>query len=79
MKLLKVVLVACSLSAAIAHAQTAPTDAPTDANANINAQQVAQSNATPSEGRVARHAPAAAQKGNECVGPVSFCNIFFGS
>jgi hypothetical protein len=76
MKLLKVVLVACSLSAAIAHAQTA---APTDANANTNAQQVAQSNVTPSEGRIARHAPAAAQKDNECVGPVSFCNIFFGS
>jgi hypothetical protein len=76
MKLLKVVLVACSLSAAIAHAQTAVS---TDAKANTDVQQIAQSNVTPSESRIARHASAAAQKGNECVGPVSFCNIFFGS
>lgn len=77
MKLLKVVLAACSLSAAIAHAQGA---APTDANANVNGQQVAQTNAAPSEARVARQSAAApAKKGDECVGPVSFCNIYSGS
>jgi len=75
MKLLKVVLVACSLSAAIAHAQSA---APTGANANV--QEVAQANTAASETRVARHSAAApAKKGDECVGPVSFCTLYFGS
>ena len=75
MKLLKVVLVACSLSAAIAHAQGT---APSDANANV--QAVAQANTAASEARVARHpATAPAKKGDECVGPASYCTLYFGS
>jgi hypothetical protein len=73
MKLLKVVLVACSLSAAVAHAQTA-------VPADSNAQQVAQTLATQSAGQVTpRPVAAPAKKAEECVGPVSYCNIFFGS
>ncbi|WP_109483433.1 hypothetical protein [Paraburkholderia sp. C35] len=73
MKALKLVLIACSLSAAaLAHAQTAPAD--------DGAQQVAQSNAArvtqpAAQDRVAKPA----KKANECVGPVSYCEIYFGS
>lgn len=72
MNVLKIALIACSLSAAVAHAQTAP--------AAPEQQQVAQANApransVAEQGRVA--VPKA--KAEECVGPVSFCNIFFGS
>ncbi|HWT38574.1 MAG TPA: hypothetical protein VN289_19975 [Paraburkholderia sp.] len=73
MKALKLVLIACSLSAAaFAHAQTAPADE--------SAQQVAQANAA----RVAhpdaqRPVAKPAKKANECVGPVSYCEMYFGS
>ena len=71
MKVLKIALIACSLSAVVAHAQTTPA-APE--------QQVAQANAQRAD-NVAAHgrvdAPKA--KAEECVGPVSFCNIYFGS
>ncbi|RDJ98865.1 hypothetical protein [Paraburkholderia lacunae] len=71
MKVLKMVLIACSLSAAAAHAQTAPA-APE--------QQVAQANAPrTSSVAVQGHAVAPRTKVEECVGPVSFCNIYFGS
>jgi hypothetical protein len=71
MKVLKIALIACSLSAVIAHAQTAPA-APE--------QQVAQANAQRADD-VAAHGRVAAPKAKaeECVGPVSFCNIYFGS
>ena len=71
MKVLKMVLIACSLSAAVAHAQTAPA-APE--------QQVAQANAQHADGVAAkRHIAAPKAKADECVGPMSFCNIYFGS
>ena len=75
MKMLKVLLAACSLSAVIAHAQST---APIGASANV--QEVAQANTAASQTRVARHSAATpAKKGDECVGPVSFCTPFFGS
>jgi hypothetical protein len=71
MKVLKMVLIACSLSAAVAHAQTAPA-APEQQVAQANTQRA---NDVAAQNRVA--APKA--KAEECVGPVSFCNIYFGS
>ena len=71
MKVLKIVLIACSLSAVVAHAQTAPA-APEQQVAQANAQRA---DDVAAQGRVA--APKA--KAEECVGPVSFCNIYFGS
>ena len=77
MKALKTVLLACSLSAvaAVAQAQTTAADAQ---------QQLAQTQERSHEpfasgavqhGRLA----APAKKAEDCVGPVSFCNLFFGS
>ncbi|ASW00623.1 hypothetical protein [Paraburkholderia aromaticivorans] len=71
MKVLKIALIACALSAAVAQAQTAPV-APQQQAAQATAQHDANAE---TRGRVA--APAA--KAEECVGPVSFCNIYFGS
>jgi hypothetical protein len=76
MKALKLVLIACSLSAALAHAQTAPADA--------SAQQVGQANVaavTQSGTRSDPQSPVAKapKKANECVGPVSYCVMYFGS
>ncbi|MEX3813325.1 hypothetical protein AB3X96_24135 [Paraburkholderia sp. BR13439] len=72
MKVLKLVLIACSLStAAAAYAQTAPV-APE--------QQVAQADSQRADkGAARKHAEAPKAKADECVGPMSFCNIFFGS
>ncbi|MBB4517135.1 hypothetical protein [Paraburkholderia fungorum] len=71
MNVLKIALIACSLSAVVAHAQTAPA-APE--------QQVAQANAPRANSVAAQgRAVAPAAKVEECVGPVSFCNIYFGS
>ncbi|ADG17660.1 conserved hypothetical protein [Paraburkholderia atlantica] len=72
MKVLKLVLIACSLStAAAAYAQTAPA-APD--------QQVAQADShCADKGAARKHAEAPKAKADECVGPMSFCNIFFGS
>ena len=64
MKVLKFVLIACSLSAAVAHAQTA----------QVAPQQQRDERAAP-----ASRLAAPASKADECVGPVSFCNIYFGS
>ncbi|OLL28841.1 hypothetical protein BTH42_25130 [Burkholderia sp. SRS-W-2-2016] len=72
MKVLKMVVIACSLSAtAAAYAQTAPAEAP---------QQVAQA-ATPRANNAVTPSRVLASKAkaDECVGPVSFCNIYFGS
>lgn len=73
MNVLKIALIACSLSAVVAHAQTAPAAAQQQ-------QQVAQANAqratnADTQSRIA----VPAIKVEECVGPVSFCNIYFGS
>ncbi|AIO70576.1 hypothetical protein [Burkholderia oklahomensis] len=71
MKSLQIAVVALSLSAvmAAAHAQAA---------ADAGRQPANRTEAVQSAGRV----PAAHQDRkdpNECVGPVSFCNIYFGS
>ena len=71
MNVLKIALIACSLSAVVAHAQTAPA-APEQPVAQASDQRT---NSVDAQRRVA--APAA--KTEECVGPVSFCNIYFGS
>ncbi|MFM0553910.1 hypothetical protein P0D69_23455 [Paraburkholderia sediminicola] len=73
MNVLKIALIACSLSAVVAHAQTAPAAAEQQ-------QQVAQANAqratkADTQGRITTPAI----KAEECVGPVSFCNMYFGS
>ena len=65
---LKIVLTACSLFAAVAHAQT-PQVAPQQ-------QAIAQRNDGVAP---AKPAVAPANNADECVGPVSFCNIYFGS
>jgi hypothetical protein len=70
MKVLKIALIACSLSAVVAQAQTAP--AAPQQTTQATAQRDANAD---TRGRAA--APAA--KAEECVGPVSFCNIYFGS
>lgn len=71
MNVLKIALIACSFSAVVAHAQTAP---------NAPEQQTAQANVPRDNGIVAHGRIAApAVKTQECVGPVSFCNIYFGS
>ncbi|SDH91446.1 hypothetical protein [Paraburkholderia phenazinium] len=72
MKALKVVLIACSLSAAAAHAQAVAPAA--------EGQQIAQAadqhaNSALQQGRMT----APVKKPAECVGPVSYCNLFFGS
>ena len=73
MKALKLVLIACSLSAAIADAQTAPE--------SQNAQPIDQAQAASATQSDAQPASAVthAQKANKCVGPASFCNIYMGS
>nr|WP_084068635.1 hypothetical protein [Paraburkholderia heleia] len=74
MKLLPAVLLACSLSASFAvHAESA-------APAHADAQHLAQVNATRATTEQAPQRPATkARDANTCVGPVSFCNVFFGS
>ncbi|MEX3693708.1 hypothetical protein AB3X91_25180 [Paraburkholderia sp. BR14263] len=75
MKSLKYLVLSLSLCAAAAHAQgNQPQAAAASAQAasNNGAQSVAQS-----AGRAAPEQQA--PKKDECVGPVSFCNIYFGS
>ncbi|EDT39618.1 hypothetical protein [Burkholderia ambifaria] len=71
MKPLHLALVALSLAAAVAHAQPAPAD---------NAQEPAanRAEAVQAAGRVDR-AQSKQEDPNACVGPVSFCNVYFGS
>ncbi|HEX7907186.1 MAG TPA: hypothetical protein VF534_03720 [Paraburkholderia sp.] len=75
MNVLKIALIACTLSAAVAHAQTAPA-APEQQVAQAQVQAQAQ-RATNVEKQ--RRIAVPAVKAEECVGPVSFCNIYFGS
>jgi hypothetical protein len=72
MKVLKMILIACSLStAASAYAQAAPA-APE--------QQVAQAdNQRPNDVAARKHVETPKANADECVGPMSFCNIYFGS
>ncbi|WP_269501460.1 hypothetical protein [Burkholderia sp. IMCC1007] len=71
MKPLHLALVALSLTAAVAHAQPAP--------AEHDAQQQAnRAEAVQAAGRVDR-AQSKQDDPNACVGPVSFCNVYFGS
>jgi hypothetical protein len=73
MKSVKIAVVACSMFAvAAAYAQS---EAPA-ANAP---QQVAQSAAPQAVGAPAHREIVKPAKKDECVGPVSFCNIYFGS
>jgi len=76
MKALKSVLIACSLSAALsataAHAQT---PAPADNGQQVAQAHAQQANSTVQEGRVATPS----KKPDDCVGPVSYCNLYFGS
>jgi hypothetical protein len=71
MNVLKIALIACALSAVVAHAQTAPA-APEQQVAQANAQRAKNAE---SQSRITTPAI----KAEECVGPVSFCNIYFGS
>lgn len=75
MNVLKIALIACTLSAAVAHAQTAPA-APEQQVAQTQVQAQAQ-RATSADTQ--RRIAVPAVKAEECVGPVSFCNIYFGS
>lgn len=71
MKLVKIVLVACALSAAAAHAQTT----------EVVPQRQAPHAADPRDDSAApaNQVDAPPRKADTCVGPVSFCNIYFGS
>ncbi|WGS46362.1 hypothetical protein LFL97_35645 [Burkholderia sp. JSH-S8] len=70
MKPLHLALVALSLTAAVAHAQPAP--------AEQARQQATRADAVQAAGR-ADHAQSKKEDPNACVGPVSFCNVYFGS
>ena len=70
MKPLYLAVVALSLTAAVAHAQPAPAD---------GAQQPAnRAETVEAAGRVDR-TQSRQEDPNACVGPVSFCNVYFGS
>ncbi|CAH2795307.1 MAG: hypothetical protein PPHEMADM_5243 [uncultured Paraburkholderia sp.] len=71
MKVLKIVLIACCFSAAAAHAQT--TQAPSQQQVSQANDQRANSAAT------STRTATPARQTDECVGPVSYCNLFFGS
>ncbi|MFM0737693.1 hypothetical protein PQQ51_10675 [Paraburkholderia xenovorans] len=74
MKALKIALIACAMSAAVAHAQTAPS--------SVEQQQVAQANVQRAQSFAAEKravVPKAKARTEECVGPMSFCNLYFGS
>jgi len=79
MKALKTVLLACSLSAvaAVTHAQTT---APA-ADAQQQLAQTQERSHEPFASGAVQHGrlAAPAKKAEDCVGPVSFCNLFFGS
>ncbi|AOI59947.1 hypothetical protein WS98_15185 [Burkholderia territorii] len=70
MKPLHLALVALSFTAAVAHAQTAPAD--------VAQQPANRAEAVQAAGRVDR-AQSKQEDPNACVGPVSFCNVYFGS
>jgi hypothetical protein len=73
MKALKSVIAACLLSAAVAHAQT-------PSPADNGAQQVAQANtAQAAQYKSQRPVAKAPKAADECVGPASYCTIYFGS
>nr|WP_233888408.1 hypothetical protein [Paraburkholderia flagellata] len=75
MKLLTAVLFACSLSASFAvHAEPL-------APAHADIQQTAQADTSRANSYQAPHrrATTPARDANTCVGPASFCNLFFGS
>jgi hypothetical protein len=72
MKSLKIAVVACSMfAAAAAYAQN-------EAPAASVPQQITQNAAQPAVQASANPIAKPARK-DECVGPVSFCNIYFGS
>ncbi|MGA7782054.1 MAG: hypothetical protein WCA85_30680 [Paraburkholderia sp.] len=77
MKVLKSVLIAGSLFAAVAHAQTpAPAaDAQQVAQASAQQPEVRQPSSVTTRSRIATQS----KKASECVGPAGFCNIYFGS
>ncbi|KVD30657.1 hypothetical protein [Burkholderia ubonensis] len=70
MKSLHLALVALSLTAAVAHTQPAP--------AEQARQQANRAEAVQAAGRVDQ-AKSKKEDPNACVGPVSFCNVYFGS
>jgi hypothetical protein len=80
MKSLKVAVAILSLSATVAYAQV-PSTSGSAAGVAQTAQTGQPAQPAQNDGRVAQHAaPASGQsKTKECVGPVSFCNTFFGS
>jgi hypothetical protein len=76
MKSLKIAVVACSLFAAAAAAY-AQNQAPA---ANGGSQQVTQSDSSSATASSVRaDAAKPARNANDCVGPASFCNIYFGN
>lgn len=74
MKFLKTAVVACSLFAAAA--ACAQDEAPA-ANASQTSAQNNSSSAVASRARV--DAPKRARRVDDCVGPASFCSVYFGN
>jgi len=81
MKLLKSALLAGSwFVLSTVYAQSSPVSAAAAANPQA-AQQVQRTVATDTAGAAVREvsqAPHAARKPDECVGPASYCSLFFG-
>ena len=73
MKSLKIAVVACSLFAAAA------ASAQTEASTTNAPQQVTRTDASSTAGTPARRDAAKPTRSDDCVGPASFCNIYFGS
>lgn len=74
MKSLKIAVVACSLFAAAAAAY-----AQSEAPAASVPQQVAQANGPQAVAAPAHREATKPAKKDDCVGPVSFCNLYAGS
>ncbi|AJY09298.1 hypothetical protein K6W16_07515 [Burkholderia dolosa] len=70
MKPLHLALAALSLTAAVVHAQPAPAD--------VAQQPANRAEAARAAGRTDR-TQSKQEDPNACVGPVSFCNVYFGS
>jgi hypothetical protein len=73
MKAFKLVVVACLLSAA------AVAEAQAQAPAADSSQQVAQASTAHAGHAAAARRATALKQSDQCVGPASFCNVFFGS
>lgn len=74
MKSLKAIIIACSLLSTVAYAQ-----APSSSASNAQTQQQSAQDTQTHGHHFFRNLIKQSRNSNACVGPVSYCNIFFGS